>query len=126
MNFNNDKAIYLQLADYFFKEILKKNFKANDRIQSVRDVALEIEVNPNTVLRTYQYLQDQNIIYNKRGIGYFISEDAYSITYDKVKQVFVNQTLKECFSTMKLLNISVEELNKFWEDYNSQNSPSGE
>ncbi len=117
MNFNNDKAIYLQLADYFFEEILKKNMKPNDRIPSVRDVAMETEVNPNTVLRTYQYLQEQDIIYNKRGIGYFIAENAYKITYDNAKQIFVNQTLKECFDTMKLLNISIEELDKLFEDY---------
>lgn len=110
MNFTDDKAIYLQLADYFFEEILKNNLKADDRIASVRDLAVETEVNPNTVMRTYQYLQDLQVIYNKRGIGYFIAPKAYEITYKMAKETFINVTLKDCFSTMKILKLSIDDL----------------
>lgn len=122
MKFNNDKAIYLQIADYFCQEILIKKLKANDRISSVRDLALETEVNPNTVMRTYQHLQDLNIIYNKRGIGYFIANDAYEITYKMAKQNFVNVTLNDCFNTMKILNISISEVETLFKEFNKTNN----
>lgn len=119
MNFKDDKAIYLQLADYFFQEILKNNLKADDRIASVRDLAMETEVNPNTVMRTYQYLQDLQVIYNKRGIGYFIAPDAYEITYKMEKERFVNLTLKDCFNTMKILKLTIDDLVAFHKEINN-------
>lgn len=81
MEFNNKKSIYLQIADYFYENILRKQMNDNDRIPSVRELAIKIEVNPNTVMRTYQHLQEEQIIYNKRGIGYFIAEQAHEKHY---------------------------------------------
>ncbi len=117
MNFKDDKAIYLQLAEYFFDGILNQRLKAEDRIQSIRDFAFETEVNPNTVMRTYKHLQDNNIIYNKRGIGYFIAEDAYTITHKMKKEIFINQQLPELFKTIKYLNISFSEIEQLYQNY---------
>jgi GntR family transcriptional regulator len=117
MNFREDKAIYLQLADYFYENILIRDMKSNDRIPSVRDLAVETEVNPNTVMRTYQFLQDNNIIYNKRGIGYFISDDAFEITHKMKKEEFITEKLPEFFKTLKNLNISMSEIEKLYKDY---------
>ncbi len=117
MNFKDDKAIYLQLADYFYENILTREFKSGERIPSVRDFAVETEVNPNTVMRTYKHLQDNDIIYNKRGIGYFISEDAYKITKKMKKEEFVNEQLPEFFKTIKHLNIKFKEIEQLYENY---------
>ncbi len=110
MIFNNDKAIYLQIADYFFEQILNKKFVPESRVSSVRELAIQLEVNPNTVMRTYQYLQDMEIIYNKRGIGYFVSQDAYTIVQDKQKKDFLEKEVPKFFKTMDLLGISLQEL----------------
>ena len=73
MNFKESKAIYLQIADRICDEILLGQFAEEERIPSVREYATIVEVNANTVMRSFDYLQSQNIIYNKRGIGYFVS-----------------------------------------------------
>jgi len=117
MNFKDDKAIYLQLADFFYENILNQSFKADERIPSVRDLAIETEVNPNTVMRTYRHLQDNEIIYNKRGIGYFISEDAYKTTHKMKKEEFINEQLPEFFKMIKYLNINFPEIENLYHNY---------
>ncbi len=121
MKFKDDKAIYLQIADYFYENILKKKINPGDRIPSVRDLAVQTEVNPNTVMRTYQYLQDNNIIYNKRGIGYFISDKAYKITNKMKKEEFIKNTLPEFFKTLMMLDISLPEIEDLFINYKKQN-----
>lgn len=71
MNFKESKAIYLQIADRICDEILLGQYQEEERIPSVREYAAMVEVNANTAMRSFDYLQSQDIIYNKRGIGYF-------------------------------------------------------
>ncbi|MCK5673954.1 MAG: GntR family transcriptional regulator, partial [Spirochaetales bacterium] len=73
MQFKDKKAIYIQIADKIADNILSERWKEEERIPSVREMAVNMEVNPNTIARTYTYLQDMQIITNKRGIGYFVS-----------------------------------------------------
>ena len=70
MNFKEAKAIYLQIADRICDEILLGQYKEEERIPSVREYAAIVEVNANTAMRSFDYLQSQEVIYNKRGIGY--------------------------------------------------------
>jgi DNA-binding transcriptional regulator YhcF (GntR family) len=65
MQFRESQAIYLQIADYVCEKIMLKEWKAEERIPSVRELAVQLEVNPNTVMRTYEFLQQQEIIYNQ-------------------------------------------------------------
>ena len=65
MDFHSDKPIYLQIADTLCESILCGTLKAEDRIPSVREYGAQIGVNPNTVMRTYEKLTDDGIIYNK-------------------------------------------------------------
>ena len=74
MEFGDSNAIYLQIADQLSENILLRKWSPGDRIPSVRELAVSVEVNPNTVMRTFNYLQEKGIIYNKRGIGYFVSD----------------------------------------------------
>ena len=74
MEFNSDKAIYLQIADYICDQIQMKKWKSNEKIPSVRELGVMLEVNPNTIMRAYDYLQQQEIIFTKRGMGYFVNE----------------------------------------------------
>ena len=67
MEFKSNRGIYLQIADNLCNQILEGNLKPNDRILSVRDLAVELEVNRNTVMRSYSYLQEEGIFENKSG-----------------------------------------------------------
>jgi len=113
MKFNDKKSIFLQIADYFYERILLRKMNDNDRIPSVRELAVDIEVNPNTVMRCYQYLQDNQIIYNKRGIGYFIAEQAYNKALSIKKEAFINDDLPDFFKTLELLQLNIDDIKKY-------------
>ena len=110
MKFNKPKAIYMQIADYICENILATELKGGDRIQSVREMAAQVEVNPNTVARTFSYLQEKEIIFNKRGVGYFVAEDALERTKAIKKEAFLKHYVPEVFKMMELLGISFEDL----------------
>jgi len=117
MEFHKKKPIYLQIGDIIFENILTQKWKGSDKIPSVREMAVLLEVNPNTVMRTYAYLQDQNIIYNKRGIGYFIAQDAREQTLTIKKEEFITSEMPYIFKSMKLLNISIDDIAGYLKDY---------
>lgn len=117
MEFKDNQAIYLQIADLFCENILSGKWKPGDRIPSVREMAVTIEVNPNTVMRTFTYLQEKAIIFNKRGIGYFVSEDGFQKTKELKKKDFIEQELPEVFKTMDLLGMGLDDLQNLYELY---------
>ena len=110
MEFGQNQAIYLQIADHISERILSGTWKQEERIPSIRELSEEIQVNPNTVMRSYGYLQDLGIIYNQRGIGYFVAEDAYQKTLALKKQNFIRRELPRIFRMMDLLHLSCEDL----------------
>ena len=114
MNFTKNQTIYMQIADHLIEQILREELKAGDKVPSVRELAATTEVNPNTVMRTFTYLQEQDIIFNKRGIGNFVSEDAYEKTRTMRKQDFIQQYLPEFFKTMKLLKMDLKDLEEIY------------
>ena len=73
MEFNAHKPIYLQICSQLYEQILRGELKADDRILSVRDYGIQLGVNPNTIMRSYETMTAAGIIYNKRGIGYLLS-----------------------------------------------------
>jgi len=122
MEFGDNNAIYLQIADHFCENILLQKWNPGDRIPSVREMAVSIEVNPNTVMRTFNYLQDKGIIFNKRGIGYFVTEDGFQKTKALRKEDFVNNDLPRFFKAMSLLNVTMEDLNTYYRQFVNSNS----
>lgn len=117
MDFAKSQTIYMQIADHISEQILTGQLQAGDKILSVREMATSIAVNPNTIMRTYSYLQERAIIFNKRGIGYFVSETALQTTREMKKQAFLEQYLPELFKNMNLLNIKFEDLKEMHENY---------
>jgi GntR family transcriptional regulator len=116
MEFRQNQAIYLQIADHISERILTGTWSAGERIPSIRELSEEIEVNPNTVMRSYGYLQDLGIIYNQRGIGYFVAEDAFQKTLELKKKNFIRRELPRVFRTMDLLHLSCEDLRGLYEE----------
>ena len=117
MEFQKKDAIYLQIVDRICENILEKRWLEEEKIPSVRELAMDIEVNPNTIMRSYTYLQDMGIIFMKRGIGYFVSGNAYERTIRIMKDDFIKNELPKFFKTMELLKLNFEELKKRHEQY---------
>ena len=114
MMFTNDKPIYLQMADRLCDEILAGTYNDDDRIPSVREYAVLLEVNTNTAVKAYDELARANIIYNKRGIGYFITKGARRQILRERKREFMKQQLPELFRQMRLLDIDISEVDEAW------------
>jgi len=117
MTWNDHKAIYLQIVDRVVEDILRGTLKTGDRALSVRDLAAEVQVNPNTVVRSYGLLEQEGILYNQRGLGFFIAENASAKARDFKKKEFIESTLPDVFKTIKLLGISMEELNLLYQQF---------
>lgn len=115
MEFRDKQAIYLQIADHFSSNIIKEVWKAEEKVPSVRQLAVELEVNPNTVMRTYAHLQDNNIIYNKRGIGFFVAPEAKQTLLDQMKTKFIENELPDFFKSLHLLGLTLKDLEPHFE-----------
>jgi DNA-binding transcriptional regulator YhcF (GntR family) len=121
MQFRESVAIYLQIADYICERILLKQWQAGERIPAVRELAVQLEVNPNTVMRTYEFLQGQNIIYNQRGIGYFVGPDAVNNATQYRRTEFIEKDLPNIFRNMFMLGMDMEDLKSRYNTFKKQN-----
>ena len=110
MEFNANKSIYLQICDVIYEQILRGELKADERIASVREYGAEIGVNPNTVMRSYEKLTNEGIIYNRRGIGYFICPDAKEIVQKGQQKEFIEKELPEFLKRAELLGLDLKSL----------------
>lgn len=110
MDFKTNKPIYQQIIDYCFNKVLAQEWSEDTKVPSVRELAMELSVNTHTVLKAYEYLQDEEIIYAKRGLGFFLSTDALSRVNTARREEFYETTLNEMFNEMDRLQISIEEI----------------
>lgn len=117
MNYNTSQSIFIQIADRICDRVLNGEYKADSRIPSVREFAVEMEVNPNTIMRSFERLQTNEIIYNKRGIGYFIVPNAERQIRQMRHNQFLEEVLPAVFKEMQLLDIELEELTKAYTLY---------
>lgn len=117
MEFNDNEAIYLQIAGYVSEHILREQWLPDQKIPSVRDLASDLQVNPNTVMRTYEFLQNQGVVYNKRGIGFFVAADAVQKVQTYRRERFLQQELPAFFNTISLLGIEFEELAQRYQQF---------
>jgi GntR family transcriptional regulator len=117
MEFKANEAIYLQIAALVCENILTGKWVPDQKILSVRDLAVELQVNPNTVMRAYDLLQELRIIYIRRGHGLYVAEDGLEKAIGWRKQSFFQEYLPELFKNLSLLQISMDEINKQYERY---------
>ncbi len=121
MIFKDSKAIYLQIADKICDDVMTERLTAGSRIPSVREYAASVEVNANTVMRTYDHLAQQGVLFNKRGIGFFISDDARDRIVETRRRSFLNDEINYFFKQLNLLDISADELVRMYADYCKNN-----
>ena len=117
MNFKDNKPIYIQIAEHICDDVLAGIYRADERIPSVREFAASVEVNANTVVRSYDYLQQSGIIYNKRGLGYFVADGAAKIITDMRRKQILGDELSLMFTRMATIGISPDELQRLYTEY---------
>ena len=105
MTFSDQKPIYLQISDSICERILSGSLRPEDRIPSVREYGADIGVNPNTVMRTYEKLTADGVIYNKRGIGYFVAPDAHETVLAAERKEFLDNEVPRIRRRLDLLGL---------------------
>ena len=113
MEFSEPRGIYLQIADQIRDRILQGEWQAGERIPSIRELAIELGVNPNTVTRSYQALLDWGIVVNQRGRGYFVNERAAERALTAMREDFVRDEVPRINRAMQVLGIGIDELAGF-------------
>ena len=116
----NNKAIYLQIADRISDEILNGKYGTESRIPSVREYAASVEVNANTVVRSYERLTSKGLIYQKRGIGFFVAPDAREKILKERSEELISRQLPPLFKTLKTVGITPEQLKQAYADFLSK------
>lgn len=108
MQFDSNRPIYLQILDSICEQILDGKLEPDGRILSVREYGAQLGVNPNTIMRSYERLTNDGIIYNKRGLGYFIAPDARDKVLDIKRKEFMENVFPKIRRQMQLLGIGSE------------------
>ena len=121
MEFKKSLSIFEQIGMSVQENIINKAWQEGDRIPSVRDFSTSIQVNPNTVMRSYTLLQDQGILENRRGIGFFVASGAFKRSIQTRKNLFAAEFLPELFKNMEQLGINIDELKQYYETWKNNN-----
>lgn len=108
IQFSEDKPIWRQIYELIAMRILSGEWLEGERIVSVRELAAEVGVNPNTVMRSYEKLDGDGIIFNRRGIGYFVAEGAKAHIKQLERQKFIDEELPKLRERLALLELTIE------------------
>lgn len=120
MDFKNQKAIYLQIAELIMDQILSGQYPEDGKLPSVREYATDVEVNVNTVAHSFEWLQNQNIVVKRRGLGIFVSPGAREMVMDLRKREFFSEQVPEFFRSMQALGITMDEVVSQYKVYNKR------
>jgi len=121
MDFKENPAIYIQIAEYVCEQILLKKWNLGDKIISIRELAIMMEVNPNTVQRAYDFLQQREIITNKRGVGYFTEADAMERILSFRREQFMENELPVFMRNIYLLKIDLKVIKALFDQFVKDN-----
>ena len=112
MIFKEQNPIYIQIAERICDEILQGQYPEGERLPSVREYAIQVEVNVNTLVRSYDWLSQNDIIYNKRGLGYYVCEGAAEHIREARRNEFFQNKLPEMLQTMQQLGITMQDVKR--------------
>lgn len=117
---NNGQAIYLQIVEYVCQKILLGEWLPESKIPSVRELAVQISVNPNTVARSYEFLKNSEIIIDKRGIGYFVEKNGIEAAKKFRQETFLQTELPIFFNTIYTLGLELTDLEQKYQEFKRQ------
>ncbi len=115
MNFKDGLPIYIQIADRLADEILAGKYEADGRVPAVREYSALLEVNVNTTSKAFELLVQRGVLYNKRGLGSFVSPQARQIILTSRRREFMERDLPEIFRKMRQLGLSPADLQPLWD-----------
>lgn len=104
IEFDNNAPIYIQIMNYIKKQIVIGKMGPGDKIESVRDLAAELQINPNTIQRTFQELEREGIVETKRGLGRYVTDEESTIM--QMKKEMASELLGRFVSGMKELGFA--------------------
>lgn len=110
IEFKSDKPIYRQIIDYAFGCILSGGWQPGAKVPSVREMAVDMAVNSHTILKAYEHLQANGIIVARRGLGFYLADDAPERVHAEQRREFFDTTLVEVFAQMRQLGVSIDEV----------------
>ena len=110
MLFLENSPIYLQIAERLTDEIRAGKYAPDERIPGVRDYSIQLQVNVNTTAKAFDQLRQRGIIYDRRGLGSFVSSDARDQILEMRRNAFFRESLPNLARTIRQLGISEEEL----------------
>ncbi|RAL25785.1 GntR family transcriptional regulator [Thermoflavimicrobium daqui] len=108
MKFTNDQPIYLQLKNEFYRKICKGVLRSGDKLPSVRETAVEVGVNPNTVQRTYSDMERDGIIEKRRGQGSFVTNNQEII--QQLRKSLAQEQVDQFYHSMQQMGFTDEEI----------------
>ncbi len=106
--FSKDKPIYIQIIEYMQKGIISGEYKPGDKLPPVREMAVSVAVNPNTMQKALQELEKDNLLFTKRTSGRFITEDTNMI--DELKESFVRKQIFDFYKKMQSIGLTKQEI----------------
>lgn len=119
MTFKEGQPIYVQIAERLCDEVLAGVYGAGERIPSVREYSVLLEVNVNTTVKAYDYLAQRGVIYNRRGMGYYVADEAAGLIRDRRRHTFLEEELPELFRRMALLGIGLDEISALYQKWSA-------
>ena len=117
--FDNERPIYIQLVEMIRIDIVSGKFKKGQKLPSVRELALMLKVNPNTMQKALVELEDEKLIYTERTNGKYVTEDEKLI--EKIKKQLAQEKVNNYLNSMKNIGISYELAVKYLQELGGQN-----
>ena len=117
--FDNERPIYIQLVEMIRVDIVSGKFEKGQRLPSVRELALTMKVNPNTMQKALAELEDEKLIYTERTNGKYVTEDEKLI--EKVKKKLAQEKVNNYLNSMKSIGINYELAIQYWQELGGQN-----
>lgn len=117
MQFYNTQPIWAQIYELLLTHIADGEWCEEERVASVRELGATLAVNPNTVMRAYERATDEQLIYNRRGIGYFVSVGARERAATLLRERFEREQLPSIFRSMQRVGITAEEFVSLYKNY---------
>ncbi|MCH7412802.1 GntR family transcriptional regulator [Belliella marina] len=118
MEFSDGKTIFIQIRDWLVDQILTGSLSPGDKVPSVRELAIDLEVNRNTVMRSYALMEQEGILDNKRGIGFFVSDHARERLIQDEKKLFLQEELPKLVHQVKVLKMVPADFKKLFDQLN--------
>ena len=113
----DNRPIYIRLADQICDRILLDEYRKLERIPSVREYAVSQQVNPATAARAFETLERQGVIFNKRGLGFFVAETAVDIIRKMRLEAMLGEESELFFSRLAVLEVSPDQLKEMYSEY---------